>query len=162
MLMAGIDGVENKIDPGDMLREAVAAGTRFGQQAKATIDSGNLVPDDVVLGIISERLSEADARDGFILDGFPRTVAQAEALDRMLARTGTPVAAVPYIEVPQELLLARLTGRRTDGRARATSRCASSTTSTCRTPRTGTSTSTATRSCASRKEGRPPGTARWR
>jgi adenylate kinase len=102
-----------QISTGDMLREAVAAGTRFGQQAKATIDSGNLVPDDVVLGIISERLSEADARDGFILDGFPRTLQQALDLEELLDQLGTPLDAAVLMDVDFDILMKRLTGRRT-------------------------------------------------
>ena len=82
-----------QISTGDMLRAAVAAGTRFGQQAKAVMDAGNLVSDDIMLGIISERLAEADAADGFILDGFPRTKQQALDLEELLDQMGTPLNA---------------------------------------------------------------------
>jgi adenylate kinase len=102
-----------QISTGDMLREAVAAGTRFGQQAKATIDSGNLVPDDIVLGIISERLTKADAQDGFILDGFPRTLQQALDLEELLDQLGTPLDAAVLMDVDFDILMKRLTGRRT-------------------------------------------------
>ncbi len=102
-----------QISTGDMLREAVAHGTRFGQQAKLTIDSGNLVPDDVVLGIISERLDRPDAADGFILDGFPRTEQQALDLEELLDQLGTPLDAAVLLDIDFEILLKRLTGRRT-------------------------------------------------
>ena len=102
-----------QISTGDMLREAVAAGTRFGQQAKATIDAGNLVPDDVVLGIISERLSRPDAQEGFILDGFPRTKQQAYDLEELLDQLGTPLDAAVLMDVDFDILMKRLTGRRT-------------------------------------------------
>ena len=101
-----------QISTGDMLREAVAAGTRFGLKAKAIMDTGQLVSDDVVLGIISERLAQADATDGFILDGFPRTIAQAEALDKTLTAMGLTLGYVFNIEVGDEELVKRLTGRR--------------------------------------------------
>ena len=102
-----------QISTGDMLREAVAAGTRFGQQAKTIIDAGNLVSDDIMLGIISERLSRADARDGFILDGFPRTRQQALDLTELLDQLGTPLNAAVLLDVDFDILLKRLTGRRT-------------------------------------------------
>jgi adenylate kinase len=102
-----------QISTGDMLREAVAHGTRFGQQAKLTIDSGNLVPDDVVLGIISERLDRPDAADGFILDGFPRTEQQALDLEELLDQLGTPLDAAVLLDIDFEILMKRLTGRRT-------------------------------------------------
>ncbi len=102
-----------QISTGDMLREAVAAGTRFGQQAKATIDAGNLVSDDIVLGIISERLARADAQDGFILDGFPRTEQQALDLAELLDQLGTPLDAAVLMDVDFDILMKRLTGRRT-------------------------------------------------
>jgi len=102
-----------QISTGDMLREAVAHGTRFGQKAKLTIDSGNLVPDDVVLGIISERLDRSDAADGFILDGFPRTEQQALDLEELLDQLGTPLDAAVLLDIDFEILLKRLTGRRT-------------------------------------------------
>ncbi len=102
-----------QISTGDMLRAAVAAGTRFGQQAKAVMDAGNLVSDDIVLGIISERLAEADAADGFILDGFPRTKQQALDLEELLDQMGTPLNAAILMNVDFEILMKRLTGRRT-------------------------------------------------
>jgi adenylate kinase len=102
-----------QISTGDMLREAVAAGTRFGQQAKVIMDAGNLVSDDIVLGIISERLAEADAADGFILDGFPRTKQQALDLEELLDQMGTPLNAAVLMDVDFEILMKRLTGRRT-------------------------------------------------
>ena len=102
-----------QISTGDMLRAAVAAGTRFGQQAKAVMDAGNLVSDDIVLGIISERLAEADAADGFILDGFPRTKQQALDLEELLDQMGTPLNAAVLMNVDFEILMKRLTGRRT-------------------------------------------------
>ena len=102
-----------QISTGDMLRTAVAAGTRFGQQAKAVMDAGNLVSDDIMLGIISERLAEADAADGFILDGFPRTKQQALDLEELLDQMGTPLNAAVLMDVDFEILMKRLTGRRT-------------------------------------------------
>jgi len=101
------------ISTGDMLREAVVAGTRFGLKAKATIDSGNLVPDDVMLGIIAERLSRPDAADGFILDGFPRTRQQATDLEDLLDEIGVPLDAAILMNVDTDILMQRLTGRRT-------------------------------------------------
>lgn len=102
-----------QVSTGDMLRAAVAAGTRFGIQAKPLIDAGNLVPDDVVLGIISERLSEPDAQEGFVLDGFPRTTQQALDLEELLDQMGTPLDTAVLLDVDFEILLKRLTGRRT-------------------------------------------------
>ncbi len=102
-----------QVSTGDMLREAVANGTRFGLQAKAVMDAGNLVPDEVVLGVISERLSQADAKDGFILDGFPRTTQQALDLEDLLDELGTPLDTAVLMDVDFNILLKRLTGRRT-------------------------------------------------
>jgi adenylate kinase len=102
-----------QVSTGDMLREAVAAGTRFGHKAKSVIDAGNLVPDEVVLGIISERLVQPDAQDGFILDGFPRTTQQAMDLEELLDQMGTPLDAAVLMDVDFEILMKRLTGRRT-------------------------------------------------
>jgi len=101
------------VSTGDMLREAVAAGTRFGQQAKSIIDAGNFVSDDIMLGIISERLSRPDATDGFILDGFPRTKHQAVDLQELLDQIGTPLDAAVLMDVDFDILMKRLTGRRT-------------------------------------------------
>lgn len=102
-----------QVSTGDMLRAAVAAGSRFGQQAKAIMDAGNLVSDDIMLGIISERLSEADAQDGFILDGFPRTEKQALDLADLLDQLDKPLDAAVLMDVDFDILLKRLTGRRT-------------------------------------------------
>lgn len=102
-----------QISTGDMLRAAVAAGTRFGMQAKAVMDAGNLVSDDIMLGIISERLAEPDAQKGFILDGFPRTEQQALDLDELLDDMGTPLDVAVLMDVDFDILRKRLTGRRT-------------------------------------------------
>jgi adenylate kinase len=102
-----------QISTGDMLRQAVAAGTRFGLKAKSTMEAGELVPDDIVLGIISERLAEPDAKDGFILDGFPRTTQQALDLEELLDNLGTPLDAAVLLDVDFDSLMKRLTGRRT-------------------------------------------------
>ena len=102
-----------QISTGDMLRTAVAAGTRFGRQAKAIIDAGNLVSDDIMLGLISERLAEPDASEGFILDGFPRTGQQAVDLAELLDQMGTPLDAAVLMDVDFDILMKRLTGRRT-------------------------------------------------
>ena len=102
-----------QVSTGDMLREAVASGTRFGLKAKSVIEAGDLVPDDVVLGIISERLSQPDAADGFILDGFPRTTQQAEDLSELLDQLGTPLDTAVLLDVDFDILMKRLTGRRT-------------------------------------------------
>lgn len=101
------------ISTGDMLREAVAEGTRFGQKAKLIMDAGNLVPDDIMLGIIAERLSQADAADGFVLDGFPRTRQQATDLDELLDQLGAPLDAAILLDIDTDILMKRLTGRRT-------------------------------------------------
>jgi adenylate kinase len=102
-----------QISTGDMLREAAASGTRFGLKAKSLMDAGNLVPDDVVLGIISERLTRPDAQEGFILDGFPRTTQQALDLEELLDQMGTPLDAAVLMDVDFDILMKRLTGRRT-------------------------------------------------
>ncbi len=102
-----------QISTGDMLREAVAAGSRFGQKAKAIMDAGNLVSDDIMLGIISERLAKPDAAEGFILDGFPRTGKQALDLADLLDELGTPLDAAVLMDVDFDILMKRLTGRRT-------------------------------------------------
>ena len=101
------------ISTGDMLREAVAAGTRFGQKAKTIMEAGQLVSDDIMLGIISERLAQADAGDGFILDGFPRTRQQADDLDQLLGQLSAPLDAAILMDVDFDILMKRLTGRRT-------------------------------------------------
>ena len=96
------------VSTGNILREAMKKGTEMGMKAKAYIDSGALVPDDVIISIIKERLAADDCRGGFILDGVPRTVAQAEALEEM----GVEIDAVIDIEVPDEVIVKRLSGRR--------------------------------------------------
>jgi len=104
-----------QVSTGDILRAAVAAGTPLGREAKATMDQGALVPDGVVIGIIRERLAAPDCARGYILDGFPRTAAQAEALGETLQALGTPLTAVFSITVGPEELVRRLSGRRTCG-----------------------------------------------
>jgi adenylate kinase len=100
------------IATGDMLREAVRDGTELGLQAKQIMARGDLVPDDVIIGMIRERLGDEGTRAGFVLDGFPRTLAQATALDGMLSGLGREVAAVPVFELGLEELVSRLSGRR--------------------------------------------------
>ncbi len=102
-----------QVSTGDMLREAAEKGTRFGRQAKQLMDAGDLVSDEIVLGIISERLSAPDAEDGFILDGFPRTTQQALDLDELLDALGRPLDKVVLMDVDFDVLMKRLTGRRT-------------------------------------------------
>ena len=102
-----------QVSTGDILREAVAAGTRFGQQAKSVMEAGQLVPDDVMLGIISERLSQPDCADGFILDGFPRTERQARDLGELLDEIAAPLDTAILMDVDFDILMKRLTGRRT-------------------------------------------------
>ncbi len=102
-----------QVSTGDMLREAVSAGTRFGLKAKSIMEAGNLVPDEIVLGIISERLARPDAQEGFILDGFPRTTQQAVDLEELLDQMGTPLDTAVLLDVDFDILLKRLTGRRT-------------------------------------------------
>lgn len=102
-----------QVSTGDMLRAAVAAGTRFGLQAKSIMDAGQLVSDDIMLGIISERLAEPDAAEGFVLDGFPRTEKQVRDLEELLDELGTPLDAAVLMDVDFDILMKRLTGRRT-------------------------------------------------
>jgi adenylate kinase len=102
-----------QISTGDILRTAVKEGTPLGRKAKVFMDQGQLVPDEVVIGIIEERLKESDCHSGFILDGFPRTLAQAEALQSILTKVGKSIDHVISIEVDPEELVRRLTGRRT-------------------------------------------------
>jgi adenylate kinase len=101
-----------QVSTGDMLREAVAKQTPLGKQAKSYMDQGGLVPDDVIVGLIKERLREPDAAGGFILDGFPRTLPQAEALERLLGDLGQPLSRAIFFDVAEAELLRRLTGRR--------------------------------------------------
>lgn len=102
-----------QISTGDMLRAAVDGGSRFGRQAKDIIETGQLVSDDIMLGIISERLDEADAQDGFILDGFPRTEKQALDLEDLLDQMAKPLDAAVLMDIDFDILMKRLTGRRT-------------------------------------------------
>ena len=102
-----------QISTGDLLRAAVSAGTSLGKEAKSYMDKGELVPDSVVLGMVEERLKQDDCKKGYILDGFPRNTAQAEALDKMLASLNMPLNAALSVDVPFEDLMKRLTGRRT-------------------------------------------------
>ena len=102
-----------QISTGDMLREAVAEGTRFGLQAKDIMEAGQLVSDEIMLGIISERLARPDAAEGFILDGFPRTRQQARDLEELLDEMGAPLDAVILMDVDFDILTKRVTGRRT-------------------------------------------------
>ncbi len=102
-----------QISTGDLLRAAVSAGTPLGKEAKSYMDKGELVPDSVVLGMVEERLKKDDCKKGYILDGFPRNTAQAEALDKMLAALNMSLTAALSVDVPFEDLMKRLTGRRT-------------------------------------------------
>lgn len=97
-----------QISTGDMLRAAIAAGTELGKQAKQYMDAGQLVPDEVIVGLVKERISADDCKNGFLLDGFPRTVAQADALKE----AGVDIDAVIEIDVPDEVIVERLSGRR--------------------------------------------------
>ncbi|MBM7096637.1 MULTISPECIES: adenylate kinase [Alteribacter] len=99
------------ISTGDMFRAAIKGGTELGLKAKSFMDAGNLVPDEVTVGIVKERLAKDDCKKGFLLDGFPRTVAQAEALEEILAELDRQLDHVVYIKVPEEDLFKRLTGR---------------------------------------------------
>jgi adenylate kinase len=107
-----------QLSTGDMLRAAVAAGTPVGLKAKAIMERGDLVPDDVVVGIVGDRIAQDDARNGFILDGFPRTVAQAEAFDAMLARHGLALDAVIEFKVDEGALVKRIETRAAETKAR--------------------------------------------
>ncbi|QLK86602.1 adenylate kinase [Staphylococcus sp. 17KM0847] len=100
------------ISTGDMFRKAIKDETELGKEAKSYMDRGELVPDEVTVGIVKERISEDDAKKGFLLDGFPRTIEQAEALNSILDELGREIDAVVNIEVPEEELMNRLTGRR--------------------------------------------------
>ncbi len=102
-----------QISTGDMFRAAVKEGTPMGKKAKEYMDKGALVPDEVVIGVVNERFQKPDCKKGFILDGFPRTLDQAKALDELLKKLGTKLDHVVVIEVPDDYLVERLTGRRT-------------------------------------------------
>jgi adenylate kinase len=106
-----------QLSTGDMLRAAVAAGTAVGRKAKAVMEAGGLVSDEIVIGIVADRIEEADAKKGFILDGFPRTLAQAEALDRMLEGKGLELDAVLELKVDQSKLVERIVRRAEEARA---------------------------------------------
>lgn len=99
------------ISTGELLRSAVESGTELGQKAKTVIDRGELVSDDIMLGLITQRLSRDDAKNGFILDGYPRNITQAKALDEILERQGQAMVEVLHIDVDAELLLQRIAGR---------------------------------------------------
>ncbi|SEU01317.1 adenylate kinase [Salinibacillus kushneri] len=100
------------ISTGDMFRSAIKEGTELGKKAKSFMDKGELVPDEVTIGIVRERLGKPDCKNGFLLDGFPRTIAQAEALENLLDDMNSKINYVLHIEVPKEKLVDRLTGRR--------------------------------------------------
>jgi adenylate kinase len=102
-----------QLSTGDMLREAVASGSELGKKAKSIMDAGHLVPDDLMVALISARIDQPDCANGFILDGFPRTTAQAEALDAMLAEKGLELHSVIEMKVNDEILVDRITGRYT-------------------------------------------------
>jgi adenylate kinase len=106
-----------QLSTGDMLRAAVAAGTPVGLKAKAVMDAGGLVSDEIVIGIVADRIEEADAKKGFILDGFPRTLAQAEALDTMLAGKGLKLDKVLELRVDQTKLVDRIVRRAEEAKA---------------------------------------------
>ncbi|MGB6876158.1 MAG: adenylate kinase [Candidatus Acidiferrales bacterium] len=101
------------LSTGDMLRENVALGTPLGALAKPIMERGELVPDDLILGMVGERITRSDCAEGFVFDGFPRTLAQAKALDRILESQKSDPADVIYFRVPEEILMRRMTGRRT-------------------------------------------------
>jgi adenylate kinase len=102
-----------QVSTGDMLREAKAAGTELGKQVAEVMSRGGLVSDEIVISLVEERLCRPDAEKGFVLDGFPRTIPQARALDAMLARVGRAIKSVILLEVPNSLIVERITGRRT-------------------------------------------------
>ena len=100
------------ISTGDLIRQAIREGTELGVRFKSFTDRGLLVPDDLMIEMVAERLAKPDCKPGFLLDGFPRTVPQAEALERMLAEKGTPLQAAVNLDVPDDILVERATGRR--------------------------------------------------
>ena len=101
-----------QISTGDILRAAIVDKTDMGMEAKKFMDAGQLVPDSTIIGIIKDRLAEADCKEGFILDGFPRTLAQAEALSELMSNMGISLDKVISLNVPDELIVGRITGRR--------------------------------------------------
>ncbi|WP_410207405.1 adenylate kinase [Fusobacterium sp.] len=101
-----------QISTGDILRGAIKAGTPMGMEAKKYMDEGKLVPDSTIIGVIKDRLSQADCKKGFILDGFPRTIAQAEALEELMKEMGIKLDKVISLNVPDELIVGRVTGRK--------------------------------------------------
>ncbi|MDH5767193.1 MAG: nucleoside monophosphate kinase, partial [Gammaproteobacteria bacterium] len=111
-LLTKMDG-SVQISTGDILRAAVAAGTELGKKAEAAMKAGDLVSDDLIMGIMADRLKEDDCKPGYLLDGFPRTIPQAEALKTMLADMGEELDCVVNIDVPRDVILDRLTTRRT-------------------------------------------------
>ncbi|MDH4133365.1 MAG: adenylate kinase [Gammaproteobacteria bacterium] len=111
-MLTQLDG-SVQISTGDILRGAVAAGTELGKQAQDFMKRGDLVPDSLIMGIMEKRLQEADCKNGFLLDGFPRTIPQAEELKKLMARLGIKLDAVVNIDVPRNVILDRLTTRRT-------------------------------------------------
>ncbi len=111
-LLTAVDG-SVQISTGDILRGAVKEGTELGKQAKAFMDAGDLVPDELIMGIMKERLKEDDCQAGFLLDGFPRTIPQAEQLKELLADLDIKLDAAVNLEVPRDVILDRLTTRRT-------------------------------------------------
>jgi adenylate kinase len=104
-----------QISTGDILRRNTAEGTELGKKAKEYMDQGELVPDALVLDLVADRLAQPDAREGYMLDGFPRTIAQAEALDKTLAASGSRIDLVVYLNTPKPELIKRITGRRLCG-----------------------------------------------
>ncbi|HHH44169.1 MAG TPA: adenylate kinase [Gammaproteobacteria bacterium] len=111
-LLTAVDG-SVQISTGDILRGAVQAGTELGKKADAFMKAGDLVPDDLIMGIMEQRLQEPDCANGFLLDGFPRTIPQAEALKELLDRIGVKLDMAVNLDVPREVILDRLTTRRT-------------------------------------------------
>jgi len=111
-LLSELDG-SVQISTGDILRAAVKSGSELGKKAKAYMDSGDLVPDSLIMEIMEARLQENDCKKGFLLDGFPRTIPQAEALEKLLAKLGIALDFVASLEVPRDVILDRLTTRRT-------------------------------------------------
>ena len=111
-LLTQLDG-SVQISTGDILRAAVAAGTELGKKAQAAMKAGDLVSDDLIMGIMGERLKEADCKNGYLLDGFPRTIPQAEALKTLLAKMGEKLDCVVNIDVARNIILDRLSTRRT-------------------------------------------------